>query len=224
MRLLVVEDNPKMAASLHSGLTDEGFQVEVAETGHAGEQSLGGSPFDLVILDLMLPDRDGLDICRSMRQRGMRTPILMLSALSTTRDKVAGLDSGADDYLAKPFEFDELVSRVRALLRRRPGEASVVRCADLELDMTRRVARRNGESISLTNKEFALLEFFFRNVGVALSRQQIGESVWEMSFDPGSNVIDVYVSMLRRKIDRGAPNPLIHTVVGTGYLFGEQRP
>lgn len=224
-RVLLVEDNAKLVDSLVRGLREHGYAVDAAATAAAGEQQAAGVAYDLVVLDLMLPDRDGLDVCRNLRKAGLRAPILILSALSATKDKVTGLDAGADDYLAKPFEFDELVSRLRALLRRgRTSESSAARYADLELDLTKRTARRAGQTITLTNKEFALLEFFMRKAGTVLSRAQIGEQVWDLNFDPSSNVIDVYVSMLRRKIDRGFPNPLIHTVVGTGYLFAEKAP
>jgi DNA-binding response OmpR family regulator len=225
MRVLVIEDNAKMAATLERGLKEHGYGVDVAPTAAAAEGFVGRNAYDVILLDMMLPDRDGVDLCKTVRERGVRTPILVLSALSQTRDKVSGLDAGADDYLTKPFEFDELLSRLRALLRRGQGsDAATLRHADLELDLTKRVAKRGGQTIALTNKEFALLEFFMRKAGTVLSRMQIGEAVWDMNFDPSSNVIDVYVSMLRRKIDRGFPSPLIHTIVGTGYMFGESKP
>lgn len=225
LRVLLVEDNAKLVDTLVRGLRERGYVVDAAGTGSAGEQLAASHKYDLLILDLMLPDRDGLDLCRSLRRTGIRSPILILSALSATKDKVTGLDAGADDYLSKPFEFDELLSRLRALHRRgSPTEATTLRFADLELDLTKRVAKRTGQNISLTNKEFALLEFFMRKAGTVLSRAQIGEHVWDLNFDPSSNVIDVYVSMLRRKIDRGFPTTLIHTVVGTGYVFAEKTP
>lgn len=225
MRVLVVEDNEKMASTLERGLREQGYLVEVAGNAAGARSAVSQHQHDAIVLDLMLPDIDGVELCRWMRRQGHRTPLLMLSALSSTKDKVVGLDAGADDYLTKPFEFDEFLSRIRALLRRgQSTEASTLHYADLELDLTKRLAKRSGKSIALTNKEFALLEFFMRKAGVVLSRTQIGESVWDMNFDPSSNVIDVYVSMLRRKIDKGFPIPLIQTVVGMGYVFGEQRP
>jgi DNA-binding response OmpR family regulator len=224
-RVLLVEDNAKLVDTLVRGLRERGYVVDAAGTAAGGEQLAADHKYDLVILDLMLPDRDGLDVCRGLRRSGVRAPILILSALSATKDKVTGLDAGADDYLTKPFEFDELLSRLRALHRRgSPTEATMLRFADLELDLTKRVAKRTGQTIQLTNKEFALLEFFMRKAGTVLSRAQIGEHVWDLNFDPSSNVIDVYVSMLRRKIDRGFPTTLIHTVVGTGYVFAEKTP
>lgn len=225
LRVLLVEDNAKLVDTLVRGLQERGYVVDAAGTGLAGEQLAASHKYDLVILDLMLPDRDGLDLCRALRSKGVRSPILILSALSATKDKVTGLDAGADDYLSKPFEFDELLSRLRALHRRgSPSEATTLRFADLELDLTKRVAKRTGQNIALTNKEFALLEFFMRRAGTTLTRAAIGEHVWDLNFDPSSNVIDVYVSMLRRKIDRGFPTVLIHTVVGTGYVFSDKPP
>ena len=223
--VLLIEDNAKLVDSLTRGLRERGYTVDAAGTAAGGEQLASQHAYDVVILDLMLPDRDGLDVCRGLRRTGTRAPILILSALSATKDKVTGLDAGADDYLSKPFEFEELLSRLRALVRRAsPTGATTLRFASLELDLTKRVARRTGRVIALTNKEFALLEFFMRRPGTVLSRAQIGEHVWDLNFDPSSNVIDVYVSMLRRKIDRGFPSALIHTVVGTGYVFAEKPP
>lgn len=224
-RVLVIEDNAKLSVSLERGLGEHGFSVHLAATGAEGERAIAEHRFDVIVLDLMLPDRDGVELCRTLRQSRDNTPILMLSALSSTRDKIAGLDSGADDYLAKPFEFDELLSRVRAMLRRRESsEATVIRHGDIELDIAKRVVTRAGSAIPLTNKEFSLLEYLMRRPGVVLTRTQIGEAVWQMNFDPNSNVIDVYVSMLRRKVDKGFSNPVIHTIVGTGYAFGEKPP
>jgi len=225
MRLLVIEDNPKMAALIKKGLTEQGYAVDIAHSGHDGEFMAAGEAYDAVLLDLMLPDQDGLIVCRNLRRRGIHTPVLMLTALSTTQDKVTGLDAGADDYLTKPFEFDELVARLRALLRRGQGhEASNLKFEDVELDLLKRTATRAGQKIKLTAKEFALLEYFLRNPNRVLSRTTIGEHVWDMNFEPGSNVIDVYVSMLRRRIDKGFVRPLIHTVIGAGYMFSAEPP
>jgi two-component system copper resistance phosphate regulon response regulator CusR len=221
MRILVVEDNPKMALAVQKGLREHGFAADVAHTGFEGEDMAATGVYDLVLLDLMLPDRDGIEVCRNLRRRGFKSKVLMLTALSSTNDKVQGLDSGADDYLTKPFEFEELLARIRALLRR--GEASesrTLKCDDLELDLYTRIARRGAETFELSNKEFALLEFFMRNPNRVLSRTQIGEKVWDMSFEPSSNVVDVYVSSLRKKIDKGHERDLIHTIKGTGYRFG----
>jgi DNA-binding response OmpR family regulator len=174
---------------------------------------------------LLLPDRDGVEVCRNLRRRGVRTPILILTALSGTREKVTGLDAGADDYLAKPFEFEELVARVRALLRRgQATESRTLRYEDLELDLAKRSATRAGIKIKLSPKEFSLLEFLMRNPNRVLPRMTIVEKVWDMNYEPSSNVIDVYISALRKKIDRDHPQPLIHTVVASGYRFGLTEP
>ncbi|MCA9277578.1 MAG: response regulator transcription factor [Phycisphaeraceae bacterium] len=221
MRVLIVEDNPKIAAGLQKGLQENGFAADIAHEGFSGEELAAGGEYDVIILDLMLPDRDGVEVCRNLRRRKISTPVLMLTALSGTDDKVAGLDAGADDYLTKPFEFEELLARVRALLRR--GEASegrVLKFEDLELDLYSRHARRGERDVELSNKEFALLEYLMRTPNRVLSRAQISEKVWDMNFDASSNVIDVYVSSLRKKVDRGFDRELIHTVKGAGYRFG----
>jgi DNA-binding response OmpR family regulator len=224
MRALVIEDNPKMAAAIAHGLEEQGYAVDTCHTGFEGEETAAQNEYDVLILDLMLPDRDGMDVCRGLRRRGLKTPILILSAISATSDKVTGLNAGADDFLGKPFEFEELVARVRALLRRgQATEAATLRVGDLELDLAKRRAKRGDQSIPLTSKEFALLEYFMRNPDRVLTRTQIGEHVWDMNFDASSNVIDVYVSMLRRKIDKGFPSALIHTIIGTGYVFSADR-
>ena len=225
VRLLVIEDNPKIAALIKKGLSEQGYAVDVAHSGHDGEFMAAGEAYDAVVLDLMLPDQDGLIVCRNLRRRGVHTPILMLTALSTTQDKVTGLDAGADDYLAKPFEFDELVARLRALLRRgQSHEASNLKFEDVELDLLKRTATRAGQKMKLTAKEFALLEYLMRNPNRVLSRTTIGEHVWDMNFEPDSNVIDVYVSMLRRRVDKGFDRPLIHTVIGAGYMLSADPP
>ncbi len=221
MRILVIEDNPRMAEGIQRGLRENGYAVDVSHSGFEGEDLAAGGEYDAVVLDLMLPDRDGVEVCRNLRRRSVSVPVLMLTALSSTEDKVGGLDAGADDYLTKPFEFEELLARLRALLRR--GEASegrVLRCDDLELDLYTRTASRGEAQVELSNKEFALLEYLMRNPNRVLSRIQIGEKVWDMNLEPGSNVIDVYVSSLRKKLDRGFDRELIHTVKGAGYRFG----
>ena len=221
MRVLVIEDNPKMAEGIARGLREHGFTVDISNSGFDGEELAAVEPFDAIVLDLMLPDRDGMDICRNLRRREIATPILMLTALATTHDKVDGLDAGADDYLTKPFEFEELLARLRALTRR--GEAKEgrnLKFHDLELDIDRRVAVRQGHKISLSNKEFGLLYYLMQNPERVLSRTLIVEKVWDMNYEPNSNVIDVYVSALRKKIDRDFDDALIHTVIGSGYRFG----
>lgn len=226
MRILVVEDQKKMSGFLRKGLVSAGYSVDVAETGEAAESLAGENPYDLILLDAMLPDQNGFDTARHLRRDGITTPILMLTALDGTRDKVAGLDAGADDYLAKPFAFDELLARMRALLRRRPGDTpagggTTLRFSDLELDLLRRRASRGGKEISLTPKEFSLLEYFLRNPNRPLSRTEISEHVWDVRFDSDSNVIDVYVNLLRKKVDHPFEKRLIQTVVGAGYALRE---
>jgi two-component system copper resistance phosphate regulon response regulator CusR len=222
MRVLVVEDNVKMGQFIRQGLTEQGYSVDLAGNGEDGEHLGATEPYDVIILDVMLPDQDGIRVCKNLRRRKVATPILMLTALSSTSDKVSGLDAGADDYVPKPFEFVELVARVRALVRRgQAQESTTLRFADIEMDLLTRKVTRGGRPIRLTSKEFALLEYLLRNPNRVLSRAAISEHVWDMNFDNDSNVIDVYVSTLRRKIDRGFSRQLIKTVVGAGYLVSD---
>jgi DNA-binding response OmpR family regulator len=226
MRILVVEDQIKMANFLKKGLNEVGYAVDIAESGTSAESFMAQSEYDLVILDVMLPDQNGIDTARHLRRDGYDGPILMLTALSTTKDKILGLDAGADDYLTKPYSFDELLARVRALLRRKPsttgaGGNSLLQYADLELDLLHRKVRRAGQDLSLTTKEFALLEYLLRNAERPLGRVSIAEHVWDIHFDSESNVIDVYINMLRKKIDAPFSKKLIHTVVGVGYVLKE---
>lgn len=220
-RALVVEDNPKMAAAIADGLRQAGFVVDTAASGRAGEELAAAGSYSVILLDVMLPDLDGITVCRNLRGRGIGTKVLVLTALDATAEKVAGLDAGADDYLAKPFEFEELLARVRALVRRgTPGEVRHLRCDDLELDLFTRRAVRAGQIIELSSKEFSLLEFFMTHPDRSLSRDQICERVWDMNLESSSNVVDVYVSALRKKMDRGFARELIGTVKGIGYRFG----
>ncbi|MBK9321791.1 MAG: response regulator transcription factor [Bdellovibrionaceae bacterium] len=225
MRILVVEDQIKMANFLKKGLNEVGYAVDLAESGIDAESFIAQSEYDLVILDVMLPNQNGIDTARHLRRDGYGGPILMLTALSTTKDKVLGLDAGADDYLTKPYSFDELLARVRALLRRQSaasaGANSLLQYSDLEVDLLHRVVRRGGQEISLTTKEFALLEYLIRNAERPLGRVSIAEHVWDIHFDSESNVIDVYINMLRKKIDTPFGKKLIHTVVGVGYVLKE---
>ncbi len=224
MRILVVEDQAKMALFLKKGLSEGGYAVDMAESGAAAESYMSQGEYDLVILDVMLPDQNGFDTARHFRRDGFEGPILMLTALSTTKDKIAGLDAGADDYLTKPYSFDELMARVRALLRRKGGSNStnsVLRYSDLELDLISRTVRRENTEIPLTSKEFALLEYFIRNPERPLGRISIAEHVWDIHFDSDSNVIDVYINLLRKKVDVPFSKKLIHTVVGVGYVLKE---
>jgi DNA-binding response OmpR family regulator len=221
MRVLVVEDNPKMAGALEKGLAEHGYVVRVCHSGHEGEEQAAAEEYDVIVLDRMLPDRDGVEVCRNLRARKIATPILMLTALSGTAERVLGLDAGADDYLTKPFDFDELVARVRALLRRgQASESRILKHGDLTLDLNQRAATRAGEKVKLTGKEFALLEYLMRNPDRVLTRQSISEKVWDIRYEPSSNVIDVVISALRRKVDRDFGRRLIHTVIGAGYRFG----
>lgn len=225
MMVLVVEDNLHMSELMCQGLRENGYNADTVTTAQEAAETAYVKNYDAIVLDRMLPDGDGLEVCRKLRQKGVKTPILILTALSATEEKVSGLDAGADDYLAKPFAFEEFIARIRALLRR--GEASEgtqLRYEDLILDLARRSVVRAGKPISLTNKEFALLEFFIRRKDRVLARTTISDHVWDTDFDPDSNVIDVYVSMLRRKIDKGFSKPLIHTIVGAGYMFSATAP
>ena len=225
MRMLVVEDNPKVAGFIRQGLTELGHSIDVAATGRDGERMAAEGGYDLLILDVMLPDIDGVEVCRNLRSRNVQSLILMLTALSTTADKVTGLNAGADDYLTKPFEFDELIARIQALLRRGESrESSVLRFEDLEMDLPSHRVTRAGEKIRLSNKEFALLEYFMRNAGRVLTRTAIAANVWDMDLSLESNVIDVYVGLLRRKVDKGFDKRFIHTVVGLGYVLSAEDP
>lgn len=223
MRALVVEDQPKVSGFIEKGLEALGYSVDVAETGTAAEAMVSGSEYDIIVLDVMLPDQSGLDTARHLRSDGCGTPILMLTALSGTKDKVNGLDAGADDYLTKPFEFEELAARVRALMRRHSAAShSRLSYVDVEMDLVSRRVTRDGKALSLTTKEFSLLEYFLRHPHRVLSRASIAEHVWDARFDTQSNVIEVYVNMLRKKVDQPFSKKLIHTVVGAGYVLRDE--
>jgi two-component system, OmpR family, response regulator len=221
MRLLLVEDDKKAARVLARGFNEEGFVVDVAHSGEVGDELAASSRYDLIVLDWLLPRKDGLAVCRGLRGRGIRTPILMLTARDSLPDRVSGLDSGADDYLTKPFAFEELLARIRALLRRSElTRPPVLKVADLILDpVTHRVTRAAVE-ISLTPKEYAILETLMRHAGQVVSRTRIGESVWEDDPEDLTNLVDVHVSHLRRKIDQGDRPALIHTVRARGFRLG----
>jgi len=220
MRVLVIEDEQKMADLIKRGLEEEGMEVDTAYDGDAGLEAGMSGTHDLIILDLGLPGRDGLDISREIRATGVKTPILILTAQDSTEMKVKGLDSGADDYLTKPFAFAEMLARIRALQRRTLSEDSTkLQIGDLSLNLINRKAVRAGQEVQLTGKEFALLEFFMRHPDEILSREILSEKVWEETFDTLTNVIDVYINYLRNKIDRQFEPKLIHTVRGVGYMF-----
>ena len=226
MRILVVEDEKKMAGFLKKGLEEAGYSVDAAASGMSAELMASQNTYDLVILDVMMPGQNGLDTATNLRKENYAGPILMLSALSATKDKVRGLDAGADDYLTKPFSFDELLARVRALLRRggeNTGEiGTILRFADLEMDLLARKVKRKDREINLTAKEFSLLEYFLRHPNKPVSRTSISEHVWDVHFDAESNVIDVYVNMLRKKLGGSSEPKLIHTLVGVGYILKEE--
>lgn len=224
MKVLIVEDEPKLAGFVKKGLEEQAWEVDVAYDGQIGISLALSTLYDVIVLDVNLPKINGFELAALLRREDVRTPILMLTALGTLNDKLAGFDAGADDYLVKPFEFQELIVRLRALQKRnieRGQTTNVLKVADLELDLNERVARRLGHRIDLTAKEFGLLEYFMRNRGRVVSRVDIAEKVWDIHFDTGTNTIDVYVNFLRKKIDRDFPQKLIHTVVGMGYIMKE---
>lgn len=220
MRILVVEDEKKVASFIKQGLEEEGYAVDWAADGQEGLVLGRDGVHDLIVLDLNLPKMDGIQVLQELRQAKVKVPVLLLTVRAMIEDKVLGLDAGADDYLTKPFSFQELLARIRALLRRRQeGEATLLQVADLTLDPARRLVRRGGEKIELSTKEFALLDYFMRNPGRVLTRTMIGEHVWDYDFDTATNVIDVYVNFLRKKIDADREPKLIHTVRGVGYVL-----
>lgn len=220
MRILVVEDEPGAAAILAKGLREHAFAVDTAADGHSAVEAIGVNDYDLVILDVLLPGFNGLEVCRRVRQEGATVPILMLTARGEPDQRVQGLDVGADDYLPKPYHFPELLARIRALLRRGPAlGSSVLEVEDLRLDTRARTVERAGRSIQLTAKEYALLDYLMRRQGEVVGRADIAEHVWDDSFDPMSNLIEVYIQRLRRKIDDGHAIRLIHTRRGAGYIL-----
>jgi two-component system, OmpR family, copper resistance phosphate regulon response regulator CusR len=220
MRLLVVEDEPAAASVLANGLREHAYVVDVADDGRAALERALVYDYDLIVLDVMLPVVDGREVCRRLRARGVAVPILMLTALGEIDARVAGLDAGADDYLPKPYHFHELLARVRALLRRGPAfTPSEMRIADLSIDSRTRRVERGGRIIPLTTKEYTLLAYLAHRAGDVVSRADISDHVWDENFDPMSNVIDVYVQRLRRKVDDGHERKLIHTIRGAGYVL-----
>jgi heavy metal response regulator len=222
MRILIVEDEKKVAAFIKKGLEEETYAVDVAYDGEEGLYLGLENQYDLVILDLMLPVIDGLEVLSRLRGNKVDTPILLLTAKDSVEDKVTGLNTGADDYLTKPFAFSELLARIRVLLRRGKAETKTVLQVDgLTLDLVSHKVNRNGEEIELTGKEYSLLEYFMRNQGKVLTRTMIAEHVWDYNFDTFTNVIDVYVNHLRKKIDKSYPDKLLHTLRGVGYIMKE---
>ncbi len=224
MHILLIEDEVKTLQSLRQGLEEMMWSVDFAYDGTTGKRLAEQNVYDVIVSDIILPGVNGLDLCRGLRRAGLTTPILLLSALGETDDKVAGLDAGADDYLGKPFDFREFVARIKALSRR-PGSTlavdSTLRYADLELDTDAKTVRRAGKTINLTPREFALLEYFLRHPEKVLSKTELSEKVWDVDFDTGTNVVEVYVNYLRNKVEKGFENKLIHTIFGQGYVLRE---
>jgi heavy metal response regulator len=220
MRILVVEDEKKVAGFIKKGLEEEGYAIDVAFDGREGLLMALDGVHNLIVLDINLPKLDGLAVLQEFRKNHGTTPVLLLTVRAAIEDKVLGLDTGADDYLTKPFSFQELLARIRALLRRRVEAAPpLLQVADLTLDPARRIVSRGNKRIDLSTKEFALLDYFMRNPGRVLTRTMIAEHIWDYDFDPMSNIIDVYVNYLRKKIDAGREPKLIHTVRGVGYVL-----
>ncbi len=219
MRILLVEDEKNVAAFIKKGLEEETYAVDVAEEGPEGLLMATETDFDLIILDVMLPGMNGIELCKTLRTKGIIKPILMLTAVDSVERKVEGLESGADDYLVKPFAFSELIARIKALLRRTPSIVSELSLNDLRIDLFSRRVFRGGREVVLTQKEFSLLEYLLRNKGRVLSRTQIIENVWGYDFSPGTNIVDVHIKSLREKVDSDFERKLIHTVRGTGYIM-----
>jgi two-component system, OmpR family, copper resistance phosphate regulon response regulator CusR len=223
MRILIVEDDKKAAAYLYKGISENGFVVDVTDKGEDGLNLAFTGDYDLIILDVMLPGRDGWSVIAELRRSGKQTPVLLLTARDSVQDRVKGLKLGADDYLVKPFAFSELLARIHSILRRGPARQSEIICiADLEIDLVRHKAVRGGKRLDLTPKEFSFLSFLARRAGEVLSRTLIAEQVWDMNFDSDSNVVDVAVRRLRRKVDDPFTKKLVHTVRGVGYVLEDR--
>ena len=219
MRILLVEDERNVSSFVKQGLEEEFYTVDVAEDGIEGYEMASSQLYDLIILDLMLPGMDGREICRKLRENGVKTPVLMLTALNTVPDKVGGLKSGADDYLTKPFAFSEMLARVKALMRQSADYAGDISLEDLRMDLLSRRVFRGDREVTLSPREFALLEYLLRNKSRVVSRTQILENVWGYDFDPTTNIVDVHIKFLRDKIDKDSDRKLIHTVRGIGYVL-----
>jgi len=222
MKILVIEDEVRTIQLIRQGLEEQQWEVDIAYDGAMGFQLATRQVYALIISDIILPGMNGLDLCRKLREVGVSSPILLLTALGTTDDKIEGLDAGADDYLTKPFEFKELMARVRALTRRNIGiihTANTLKVADLEMDLDTKTVTRGAQEIILTAKEFSLLEYFIRNQGRVISKAELAEKIWDVTFDTGTNVIEVYVNFLRKKIDKDFEPKLLHTQIGMGYVL-----
>lgn len=224
-KILIVEDEKKIATTLKKGLTENGYHVDLAFDGLIGKRLFESNSYDLLILDINLPGMNGYELCKAIRNTNQHIPIIMLTAMNTTEDKIEGFDNGTDDYIIKPFEFKELLVRIRALLKRTMNQqlptGNILKVADLEMNLDTKEVKRADQPITLTAKEFQLLEYFMRNRNRVLSRADIAERVWEIDFDTQTNVIDVYVNYLRNKIDKKFDTRLIHTQVGMGYIMKE---
>ena len=222
MRILVVEDEKKIASFIERGLKEQHYTVDVANDGERGSFLADVNEYDLIILDIMLPQMDGLSLCSEIRKKKSEVPVLMLTAKDKVKDKVRGLKGGADDYLTKPFAFEELLARVSALLRRKSaGKSNVLSVGDLELDRLKHAVKRGDKEISLTGKEYALLEYLMLNANGVVTRTMLSEHVWNEDFDSFTNIVDVYINHLRNKIDKGSKKPLIQSIRGTGYILKE---
>jgi len=220
MRILIAEDEKKIADFIRRGLKEEGYAADIAHTGPEALTLAEENPYDLLLLDIMLPGLDGLAVCAKLRASGFAAPILMLTAKDRVEDKVKGLDSGANDYLTKPFAFEELLARIRALLRAKPAEPStMLKAGDIEIDLAAHKASLAGDELDLSAKEFSLLEYLVRNKDKIVTRTMIAEHVWDINFDTGTNVIDVYINYLRRKLETSPAKKVIHTIRGKGYIL-----
>ena len=227
IKILLVEDERKIAAALKKGLEEQQYQVELAFDGISGQQIFMRDQFDIVILDINLPEINGYEVAKSIRSVNEDVPILFLTAMGTVDDKLAGFEAGGDDYLVKPFEYKELLARIKTLLKRSNKvfqAGNLLRVADLEINLDSKEVKRAGNKISLTAKEFQLLEYLVKNKGKVVSRADIADKVWDIGFDTGTNVIDVYITFLRKKIDKSYPVKLIHTQVGMGYIIKDELP
>jgi two-component system, OmpR family, copper resistance phosphate regulon response regulator CusR len=226
MKILVVEDEPKVADFIKQGLEEQNYEVDVASDGRTGQDKALRGKYDLIVLDVNLPYISGFEVCKNLREKEIKSSIIMLTALGTTDDKIMGFDSGVDDYLVKPFEFRELLARIKAISKRATAAESHVKTleiADLVMNLEEKTVVRAGQKILLTAKEFGLLEYFIKNRGKVVSRMDIAADVWDIHFDTGTNVIDVYVNFLRKKVDKDFPQQLIHTKVGMGYIMKEEE-
>lgn len=221
MKILIVEDQYKIQQSLCTCLEQNGFIVDCASDGITGYEKVSTTIYDVIILDVLLPGINGLDLCKKIRFQGVSSPILFLSALDSVDDKIQGLEAGGDDYLAKPFSLDEVVARVKALIRRNNQTKQIVNTGNLEINIDTKEAFRNGKNLNLTKKEFRLLEYFLNNQGKLLTKSEIAEHVWDITFDTGTNIVEVYVNYLRNKLDKGYEEKLIQTKFGLGYIFGQ---